>query len=246
MNNRLPRRVQGAMRFLLPLALVAVALTVASARKIAPTGTITGKVTFAGKPPATPAVKITDPFCKKQKVKTDTVRLDKAGGVADAFVVLRGVTGTYQPPATPLVIDQKACTYEPRMSGAVRGQKIQVRNSDATLHNVHGYLVRDGDRETAFNLAQPKNARPIERDPKAEPGEILTLKCDVHAWMRADIVVTDHPFFAVTAADGSFSIKDVPPGKYTIEAWHPVLGKSTGQLEVAPGKTATADLALTK
>jgi hypothetical protein len=123
--------------------------------------------------------------------------------------------------------------------GIVEGQKVVVKNSDPTYHNVRG--ARAG--RTRFNLGQPAGAAPIVRDNLGKAGEIVSLHCDIHRWMQAWAVVSDHPYFDVTGADGAFRIEGVPPGTYTLEAWHPKLGARTAKVTVRPGKTAKARFA---
>ena len=104
------------------------------------------------------------------------------------------------------------------------GQPVAIRNSDKTMHNVHAYI----GKETWFNRSQPKGAPEIVERDTGEAGEVFELKCNVHAWMHSYIPIADHPYFDVSGTDGGFSIKNVPAGSYTLEAWHPKFGlKST-------------------
>jgi len=120
------------------------------------------------------------------------------------------------------------------------GQEITVTNQDPTTHNLHGFSIAEGGgEESLFNLAQPTGAPPITKD--ANGYDLIRMKCDVHPWMVAYIVVTDHPFFAVTGDDGGFTIEGVPPGKYTLEAWHEHYGVKTTEIEVADKGTAEAE-----
>ena len=186
---------------------------------------IEGKVVLEGKVPARNALDMSsDPVCAaKNKGATDeTVVVGKAGALKDVHVSIEsGQAGEHEAPNTPVVIEQVGCIYRPRISGAMRGQEVQIVNGDKTLHNVHAYRAK----RTAFNRAQPSGAKPIAFKKLGKAGTVFTLKCDVHTWMAAYVPITDHPFFDVTGADGSFSIKDVPRGKsYTLEAWHPKYG----------------------
>jgi hypothetical protein len=120
--------------------------------------------------------------------------------------------------------------YVPHVLGVVAGQTIEVTNSDKTTHNVHTYA---GD-ETTLNQGQPPGSPGVAILAEGEPGQAMTFACDVHKWMEAHVVVSDHPFFAVTGDDGAFTIKDVPAGRYTVEAWHEELGRSTQKVTLAP------------
>jgi plastocyanin len=239
--RRRPRggRSAGPAPFRRTAALLAAALTtgVIATAQAAP-GTIRGQVSFVGTAPPRPALDLSsDPYCAKQRVQSEDVVVT-GGKLRDVLVRIKpGSAGKHVPPQKPLVIDQNACMYRPRVSGAVAGQQILLRNSDRTLHNVHAYA----GKRTLFNRAQLPGAP----DMKAvqPPGtEILELGCDIHRWMRAYVVISDHPFFAVTGDDGRFEIRNVPPGTYTLEAWHPVLGQQTGQVTVPSAGTATAQL----
>jgi hypothetical protein len=95
---------------------------------------------------------------------------------------------------------------------------------------------------TEWNLGQPAQAPAIVRESLGKAGEVVTLRCDVHPWMRAYAVVTDHPYFDVTGEDGAFTLKKVPPGRYTVEAWHPKLGLKSTTVTVRKGQTAALDI----
>jgi len=118
------------------------------------------------------------------------------------------------------------------------GQALSVTNGDQTMHNVHVYV----GKQTWFNRGQPAGGKAL-RSTAAEAGDVMTFKCDVHGWMRAFAVVTDHPFFDVTEAGGGFKIDNVPAGRYTLEAYHPELGIKKKRITVEDGKTATVDFA---
>lgn len=183
---------------------------------------ITGKVTLKGTPPPeTPISTASDPNCGKAKPPPKQTRfyvVGKDGGLAEVFVYLKeGVTSKPAAPATPVVLDQVGCEYTPYVLGAQTGQKITVKNSDQTFHNVHPTPTVAGNKE--YNQAQlPKGADLHFTWDK--PEVFLRFKCDVHQWMFAYVGLVDHPYFAVTKEDGTFAIKNVPPGKYTIEAVH--------------------------
>lgn len=160
------------------------------------------------------------------------------GGLKDTMVRLPVRSAKGAVPTGPVVIDQKSCIYTPHVVGVVLGQTFQVKNSDGTTHNIHSYL----GEESGFNEVQPPGAAPLDKPIEAEAGEVLKLKCDVHAWMESHLVVSDHPFFQVTGDDGSFKLEDVPQGTYQLEAWHPHLGDKpkTVTVTVEPGKTVEA------
>ncbi len=142
----------------------------------------------------------------------------------------------YAVPNEPVVFDQQKCRYVPRVVGVQVGQPFEIRNSDPLLHNVHA----EGAVNRPFDVGQPLQG--IKTTKSFTTREVMIpVKCQVHAWMRGYIGVLEHPFFAVTDADGRFSIPQLPPGTYTIEAWHERLGTQTQQITVAAKDSKTLD-----
>ena len=228
-------------RLLIAVATVALAAVIATnsdARKRSPTGSIKGSVVFEGTPPARAKVnRSSDPICKRNKTPDESVIVGDQGGLQDVFVQVEAERAfAIRAPEDPVVIDQVGCAYSPRVVGVISGQPLHINNGDKTLHNVHAYL--DGD--TAWNMAQPKQAKPIKK--ALDANGVLELKCDVHPWMRAWAGYVDHDQFDVTGATGSFEIDNVTVGKHTVSAWHPTLGKQTVEVTVKSRKTATATL----
>lgn len=238
-----PSRVEGSpmLRSLVLVAAVVatvVPATVVPALAVAGpgTGSITGTVTWKGEVPvAAPFDRSSDPVCAATARGKDDV-LVTGGKLSD--VVVRITAGAVAPataPSAPVVISQSECMYAPRVSVAIAGQSLEVRNLDNTFHNVRGNRLA----KVLWNLGQPKGAPPIVRDLKAAAvGEVISLHCDVHPWMAAWVVVSDHAAFAVTGTDGAFTLRDLAPGKYTVEAWHPTLGTRTAKVKVRKGKPA--------
>jgi plastocyanin len=177
-------------------------------------------VQLTGTPPAGKDIaKPTDPVCAAATPKDDSISVGKDKGLKDVVVRIEpnGVKGDM--PTTTPQLKQEGCMYVPHVVALMAGQDIEILNADKTMHNVHTYK----DQETIINAGQPAGALPIKKVASDDPG-ILKVKCDVHPWMTAYLVVTDHPFFAVTDADGKYTIANVPAGKYRLEAWHPELG----------------------
>jgi hypothetical protein len=212
----------------------ALVLTTVPARAETPAGAVKGTVIFEGEAPTQPKQKRdVDPKCSQDK-QDDAVVVSAKGKLRDVLVRIKnGTMGTVAAPSTPVVIDQRDCTYTPRVVGMIAGQKLAVHNSDNTFHNVHGTLLG----KMLWNKPQAPKDPDLSLDPaKAKAGDVVELQCDVHAWMHAYAVVQDHPYFAVTGDDGAFEIKGLAPGKYTLEAWHPVLGEKTLAVEIGKGK----------
>ncbi len=190
---------------------------------LARAGDITGTVTLKGTPPA--EVPITplkdDPNCGKLQTTVPTTHfyvVGSKGELADTVVMLKGVSAKSTGESAPaVVLDQKGCLYTPQIIAIQTGQKLTVRNSDPVLHNVHNTPENSSNKE--YNQAQPPNGPDLSFTfPAAE--NFLRFKCDVHPWMFAWVTVVDNPYFAVTGADGTYKISNVPPGKYTLVVLH--------------------------
>ena len=209
----------------------------APATRVTPTdtadgpGVITGTIALDGAaPPARPLRMESDPKCVAEPGATSELLLvGPSGGVQNVFVYVKDGLGarTYPVPTTPVTLDQKGCRYVPHVFGVQVGQPLMIANSDATLHNVNATPKNN----RAFNFGQPASVPAVART--FDKAEIMVpLRCDVHGWMNAYVGVVAHPFFAVTKADGSFEIKGLPAGTYTIEAWHEQLGTQTQSVTV--------------
>ncbi len=184
--------------------------------------TINGKVILDGGTPmpVPTAIKMdADPVCKAahSAAQMDNFwMVDAGGGVQYAFVYIKdGLGGKQYAPSSDASLEQKGCMYSPRVQGVVVGTKVKITNDDKTLHNVHAF----GEKNEQFNEGQPAGSPAKEKVlDKAEV--MIPFKCDVHGWMKSYVGVLTHPFFAVTGADGSYSIKGVPAGSYTVTCWH--------------------------
>src|SRR2546426_4115365 len=193
------------------------------AAHIATAGEITGKITLNGKPP--PEKEITplkdDPNCGKLHTTTPTTHfyvVGPNGELADVIISVQGAPGkSAGASAPPVVLDQKGCEYVPQILAVQTEQKIIVKNSDPVLHNIHDLPTVAGNKEQ--NMAQMPGGADLTFS-FSKPEDFLKFKCDVHPWMFAWISVFDHPYFAVSAKDGTFKIANVPAGKYTVKAAH--------------------------
>ena len=214
-------------------------------------GTITGAIAFTGTPPAPKKIATdADPACgqKNPNLATeDTVVKD--GKLANVLVYIKEGTladGTkigdwsYKTSADALTLNQDGCHYKPHVSAVMVNQKLNITNSDPTQHNIHFTPKNNPD----WNQSQPNGAAPLSHS-FARSEILVPVKCNQHPWMKAYVAVLKHPFAAVSAEDGSFTIKGVPPGTYTVVAWHE--GGATGteskpmQVTVAANGSAKAD-----
>jgi plastocyanin len=232
------RRSRTAVTVVLSIGLAALGLAAPGNAQAA--GSVKGTVKLVGKAPEPATVNMkADPFCAKQPASKDEEVVVGPGGALKNVVVrvAKGVASPPPPPTTPAVIDQNGCRYVPRVQVVQAGQSLEIRNSDATLHNVHTYK----GTATLFNQAHIQGSGPIKKK-FPTVGDVIRFKCDVHPWMTAYLLVTDNPFYAISGDDGSFTIANVPPGKYTLEIWHEKLGSQTKEVTVAEGAPAQLDL----
>lgn len=200
-------------------------------------GDFTGTVTLKGTPPPEKPIAPlkSDPSCGKLVADTPSTThyvVGSKGELANAIVIVKGVPGAKSTGASaaPVVVDQKTCIYHPHIFAVQTGQKITVKNSDPVLHNVHTTPTVDGNKES--NMAQLAGAPDLTLT-FDKPENFLRFKCDVHPWMFSYACVVDHPYYALTGADGTFKITGVPPGKYTVEVLHRKAGTVTQEVEIA-------------
>ena len=205
-----------------------------------PTGTIEGTITLTGDAPEMPLLRRgSDPTCDTGPMKAETISVGKDGGLANVLVRIKPGTVPGWAPDESVVVDQTNCMYRPRVQGGVRGQKVEVRNSDKTTHNVHARHLPLGKRqgiETIVNRAQPAGVT-MSFELGDEP--VAKLKCDYHGWMQGYVVVSDNPYFAVTDADGVFKLEGAPAGPQTIETWHEYYGLKEANVDVAADGSVT-------
>ena len=208
-------------------------------------GDVTGSVVFDGTAPKNEPIRMNaDPTCLKQATGEQTQETYAVGAdgksLANVFVYVKDGLGSYSydPPTGSVTIDQKGCRYHPHVFGMRTGQKLEILNSDPTLHNIHATPKSNSE----FNTGQPIQGMTTTHTFSKQ--EIMVpFKCDVHGWMNAYVGVVDHPYFAVTDKDGKFELKTLPPGTYTIEAWHEKMG--TQEQKVTIGAKETKDVAFT-
>jgi plastocyanin len=197
--------------------------------------TVAGKVSLEGTPPPNAPIQMkADPACVKAnegKTPTQETFVGDPGALGNVFVYVQsGISGSFPAPTTAFVFDQKGCHYTPHVFGVQVGQPIEIVNSDPTLHNIHAMPKTNQE----FNTAQPiQGMKTTHTFTAKEDAVVIPFKCDVHGWMNAYVGVLDHPYFAVTKNDGTFSIPNLPPGKYTLAAWHERLGTQTLEVTVA-------------
>jgi plastocyanin len=208
-------------------------------------GEVTGSVVLDGTAGANAPIRMSaDPICLRENKTPQTQESFEVGtdgkSLANVFVYVKDGLGnyTYDAPTEAAKIDQKECRYHPHVFGLRVGQPLEIVNDDPTLHNIHA----SPKVNTEFNTGQPiqgmKTTHTFDK-----PEVMVPFKCDVHGWMNAYVGIVAHPYFAVTGKDGKFDLKTLPPGTYTIEAWHEKLG--TQEMKVTIGAKETKDVSFT-
>ncbi len=207
-------------------------------------GTVTGTIKLDGMAPKPKKINMAaEPNCAKahegMPAETEDVVPGDNGMLENVVVYLKGDFSQYSfpPNTTPQEIDQKGCQYHPHVLALQTGEPLQVVNSDQTTHNIHP--VPKDNRE--WNESQPPGAPAINQS-FARPEVAIPVKCNVHPWMKAYIAVFDNPYYAVTGKDGSFTIKNVPPGTYTVTAWQETYGSQDQSVTVGPSESKSVTL----
>ena len=206
---------------------------------------VTGKIAFEGTAPAVqPLAMDADPNCQMMHpdgVNVDDVVVNSNGTLKNVFVYVKEGLGdqTFEAPKEPVVFNQQGCQYHPKVFGIQVGQPIEIVNSDTTLHNVHAMPTKSPQ----FNLGMPIQGMKLKKTFTA-PEVMVKIKCEVHPWMAAYAGVLNHPFFGVSGDDGTFQIKNLPPGQYVLEAWHEKYGTQTLPVTIASADE-TKDIAFT-
>jgi len=204
-------------------------------------GSITGKVTFAGAAPTRKIIPTKDVEVCGGPREEPLIRVGPDKAVESAVVYLVDVAKGKAWPAggKTAELDNVKCAFSPEIQ-VIRAGGLDVVNSDPVLHNTHGYY----DKRTAFNLALPNQGQRIPAELK-RPGTVR-VDCDAHGWMEGWIYVADNPYYAVTGADGKFTIPDVPAGNYTLVAMQPFTGPTQQPVVVAAGKPTDLTIELKK
>ncbi len=199
--------------------------------------TVRGSVRFEGKVPPAKAISMAgDPSCAQQHpapVMAQEVMADAKGDLQNVIVFVSEGLGdrTFDPPSQPAVVEQKGCMYLPHVLAVRANQPLQLVNDDPTSHNIHPMPANNRE----WNKAEPPGSKLEEAFAREEIA--IPVKCNVHPWMRGYIAVFKHPYFAVTGKDGAFDLGNLPPGTYTIKAWHEKLGTSTQTVTIGANET---------
>ncbi len=198
---------------------------------------VRGVVRFEGTVPKPKLISMSaDPSCAKQHpapVFAQEVATDSKGDLKDVIVFVSEGLGdrTFDAPTQPVVVEQKGCMYTPHVLAMRANQPLHVVNDDPTSHNIHPTPANNRE----WNKAEPPGTSLDESFAREEIA--IPVKCNVHPWMHGYVAVFKHPYFAVTGKDGSFDLSSLPPGTYTIKAWHEKLGTSTQTVTIGANET---------
>jgi len=198
-------------------------------------GEVSGTVKFVGPAPQLARIKMAaEPSCQKQHpsgATAEDVEVGPDGGLENVVVYVSSglpADDKFDPPKNSSTLEQKGCMYQPHVLAMQAGQPLEIVNDDQTTHNIHPQP--QNNRE--WNKAQPPGTPPVEESFTRQEISI-PVKCNVHPWMKSYIAVFKHPYFAVTGRNGSFDIKGLPPGTYTVQAWHEKLGTLSQQVTIS-------------
>lgn len=205
-------------------------------------GSLTGKVTFEGEPPAPQEVKITKDanVCGKEPHYDESLLVGENKGLQNVVVSIMNPPkgGDMSQLGKEFAIHQMGCTYTPHICLVPVNTPLLIYNDDGILHNLHTYSKKN----PSFNISQPKFKKKVKKTFKYP--ETFPIKCDVHGWMVGYIVVVDHPYHAVTDENGEYKIEGLPAGTYQVQFWHEKLGTIQKEVTIEAGATATLDVSM--
>ncbi|HTH65659.1 MAG TPA: carboxypeptidase regulatory-like domain-containing protein [Gemmatimonadales bacterium] len=220
-------------------ALFPAALTGPAAPAPRAAGAVSGTVTFTGTPPKMKPIDMSkEPSCASQHATPVTTQnvVTGPGNSLQYVVVYVSAGDPGGAPATETVrYDQKGCQYLPHVAVLEANQPLEIYNDDQTSHNIHPLATTNAE----WNKSQPPGAPPIHTS-YAKP-EFIPVKCNVHPWMHGYFAVLATARHAVSGSDGKFNLTGLPPGKYTLTAWHEKFGTQTQDVTITGSETATAN-----
>ena len=200
-------------------------------------GTISGKVTYEGAPPKMKPIDMSvEPSCAKMYAPpplAEAVVTGAGNSLENVVVYVSAGAPNDAAPSTAAIFTQKGCRYIPHLLALQVNQELKITNEDQTVHNVHPQPKRNRE----WNKSQPPGARPISES--YEQAEFIPVKCNVHPWMHGTLAVMPNSHYAVTGAGGSFSLPNLPPGKYTVTAWHESFGEQSQEVTITGTETHT-------
>jgi len=177
--------------------------------------------------------------------KANMYLISPDGGVKNVIVAITDIKAGKAAPKKDYVINNKDCRFDPLVGIAYVRGKYVIKNSDPILHNTSlGKIVRKGVRRTIYNIALPYKDQVVKK--RNRVSGLIDVKCDAHAWMRAYVYSSKHPYVAITDDRGNFEIRDIPPGTYTVLFWHEGFQQVKKKVTIKPGKVTTIKVTFTK
>ncbi|MCU1306286.1 MAG: Copper binding protein plastocyanin/azurin family [Acidobacteriaceae bacterium] len=206
--------------------------------------TVTGTITFSGDAPKPEKIDMSqDPACVigTEPNYSQSFAVDK-GRLQNVYVYIKDGLGNrvFATPSEAATLDQHGCRYVPHVMGVMLNQKLRILNSDVAMHNIHPAA----EVNQSWNVSQSPKGDPIEQS-FSKPELMIPVKCNQHPWMKMYLNVSPHPFFSVSQKDGTFEIKGLPPGEYTIAAVHERMGEKTQKITLGAKETKSVDFAFT-
>jgi len=201
-------------------------------------GTITGTVRYNGSPPKRELLEVSKDkdVCGKAPLYDQSLAIGQGGGIENAVLAITNISeGEPLKPEKDVKFDQRGCEYTPHLLAFPAGSSLQIINSDGILHSIH----TESSINPVVDMAQPGFKKTISVT--IEKPEVIKVTCDAHNWMEGWWYAVGNPYYAVSGADGHFTIGNVPAGTYTLKAWQEKLGAETRNVTVKPGGTATVD-----
>jgi len=210
-------------------------------------GKISGKITLNGKAPAPRKILMerNPEVCGTGEREIREVTVDGSGGLRHAVVYIEKIDAGKKWDGKPVRLNQKGCKFVEWLQIMKAKDELEVVNRDPLLHNVHAYELIGNARLTIFNEAQPVQGYTYRKKIKMRHSPVMKIECDAHNFMHAYMLVLKNPYFAITAPDGSYTIDNIPAGKYKVTVWHSMLGKKTREVEVKGGASAGLNHAYT-
>jgi len=203
-------------------------------------GSISGKVTYEGTPAKQMPIDMSkEPNCAKQHATpllTETVVVGPGNALVNVVVYISaGAPDEASSSTQAVVITQKGCQYLPHVVPILVNQELKVVNDDQTSHNIHPLAKMNRE----WNKSQPPGTPPISE--KFEKPEFIPVKCNIHPWMHGTFAVLRNSHYAVSGGDGRFALPNLPPGKYTVTAWHESYGEQTQEVTITGNESQVVD-----
>lgn len=199
-------------------------------------GSLVATVTFKGTVPKNAKIKVDkNPEVCGNEVPNEDVLVGPGGGLRNAVVYLDDIAKGAKGDPSSMTVTNKECRFEPHVQAGVAGGKLSITNGDPVLHNTHIFLV-DKARRTVFNKGLPDKGMTISDDRALRRNGVFNVKCDAHSFMSGWIVTAQHPYIAMTGADGKVKLSDIPPGEHTVVTWHESLGETRRKVRIESGK----------